>query len=79
MKLRVVKRIRANKNDYLANFSGDYNDTFNSEYTYFLVMPDHTYARIKLNLYYIENWSIWLDIKILFKTVWQGVFERNGI
>lgn len=49
LKLRVVKRIRANKNDYLANFSGDYSDTFNSEYSYFLVMPDHTYAKIKLN------------------------------
>ena len=35
--------------------------------------------RVKLNLYYIENWSIWLDIKILIKTVWQGIFERNGI
>ncbi|MFM2145675.1 MAG: hypothetical protein RL732_511 [Bacteroidota bacterium] len=49
LKLRLVKRIRANKNDYLANFSGDYSDTFNSEYTYYLLLPDHTYTKIKLN------------------------------
>jgi exopolysaccharide biosynthesis polyprenyl glycosylphosphotransferase len=35
--------------------------------------------RVKLNIYYIENWSLWLDVKILFKTVWQAIFERNGI
>jgi len=23
----------------------------------------------KLDLYYIENWSLWLDLKILFKTI----------
>jgi lipopolysaccharide/colanic/teichoic acid biosynthesis glycosyltransferase len=26
--------------------------------------------RIKYDVWYIENWSIWLDLKILFKTVW---------
>ncbi len=26
--------------------------------------------RIKLDVWYVENWSFWLDIKILFKTVW---------
>ena len=26
--------------------------------------------RIKLDIWYIEHWSFWLDIKILFKTVW---------
>ena len=35
--------------------------------------------RVRLNIYYIENWSIWLDVKILFKTIWQAIFERNGI
>lgn len=35
--------------------------------------------RIKLNIYYIENWSLWMDIKIIFKTLWQGIFERNGV
>jgi len=35
--------------------------------------------RVKLNIVYIENWSLWLDIKIIIKTVWQSLFERNGI
>jgi lipopolysaccharide/colanic/teichoic acid biosynthesis glycosyltransferase len=35
--------------------------------------------RVKLNVYYIENWSIWLDIKIILKTVWQAVVKSNGI
>ncbi|MCW1311249.1 MAG: exopolysaccharide biosynthesis polyprenyl glycosylphosphotransferase [Candidatus Parvarchaeota archaeon] len=26
--------------------------------------------RINYDIWYIENWSFWLDIKILFKTVW---------
>jgi lipopolysaccharide/colanic/teichoic acid biosynthesis glycosyltransferase len=29
---------------------------------------------IKLNTYYIENWSLWLDIKILAKSFWLLVF-----
>lgn len=40
-----------------------------------LAYPD----RIKLNLYYIENWSLWFDIRIIFKTIWQIVFRPNGI
>jgi len=35
--------------------------------------------RVKLNVYYIENWSIWLDIKIILKTVWQAVVKSNGV
>lgn len=35
--------------------------------------------RVKLNIVYIENWSLWLDIKIIIKTIWQAIFERNGI
>ncbi len=26
--------------------------------------------RIKLDVWYVEHWSFWLDLKILFKTVW---------
>jgi len=35
--------------------------------------------RIKLDIWYIDNWSIWLDLKILFKTVWVVIFTREGI
>lgn len=33
--------------------------------------------RIQLELYYVQNWSFWLDIKILFKTV-LVVLRRTG-
>lgn len=32
---------------------------------------------VRLDTSYIDNWSIWLDIKILLKTVWV-VFARTG-
>lgn len=35
--------------------------------------------RIKLDIWYIDHWSLWLDLKILFKTVWVVVFKREGI
>jgi exopolysaccharide biosynthesis polyprenyl glycosylphosphotransferase len=36
-----------------------------------------TEQRIQLELYYVQNWSFWLDIKILFKTAWV-VIKRTG-
>ena len=35
--------------------------------------------RIELDLWYIENWSFWLDIRILFKTVFGGVVNSEKI
>ena len=35
--------------------------------------------RIKLDIWYINNWSLWLDLKILFKTIWVVIFTREGI
>ena len=32
---------------------------------------------VRLDFYYIENWSIWLDISILLKTP-AAVFARKG-
>lgn len=34
--------------------------------------------RIKCDIYYIENWSIWLDIKILFMTLLKGFIHKNA-
>ena len=34
--------------------------------------------RIELDLYYIENWSILLDLKILLRTVCGGFLSRNA-
>lgn len=33
--------------------------------------------RIELEIYYAQNWSLWLDIKILFKTLWV-VIKKHG-
>jgi lipopolysaccharide/colanic/teichoic acid biosynthesis glycosyltransferase len=33
--------------------------------------------RTKYDLWYVENWSLWLDLKIIARTVMQTVFE-NG-
>ena len=33
--------------------------------------------RIEYDLYYIENWSVGLDIKIMWLTVVRGLFHRN--
>ncbi len=34
--------------------------------------------RIECDIYYIKNWSLWLDIKILFMTVWKGFVHKNA-
>jgi lipopolysaccharide/colanic/teichoic acid biosynthesis glycosyltransferase len=34
--------------------------------------------RLALDVWYVDHHSIWLDVKILFKTVWQ-VLARRGI
>ena len=34
--------------------------------------------RVKLDLWYINNWSIWLDLHILIKTVFEVIRKRNA-
>lgn len=34
--------------------------------------------RFTLDVWYVDNWSVWLDIKILLKTFWK-VLKREGI
>jgi len=34
--------------------------------------------RLEFDLYYILNWSLWFDIKILFMTVWRGFFHKKA-
>ena len=34
--------------------------------------------KFKLDVWYVDNWSLWLDIKIFFLTYWK-VLKREGI
>jgi lipopolysaccharide/colanic/teichoic acid biosynthesis glycosyltransferase len=34
--------------------------------------------KFRLDVWYVDNWSLWLDIKIIFLTVWK-VLKREGI
>lgn len=35
-------------------------------------------ARIEHDLWYIDNWSVWLDLKIMFLTMWRGLFHPHA-
>jgi len=34
--------------------------------------------KFKLDIWYVDNWSVWLDIKIIFITIWK-IIKREGI
>lgn len=34
--------------------------------------------RIEYDIYYIENWTLWLDIKIIFMTFFTGFINKNA-
>jgi undecaprenyl phosphate N,N'-diacetylbacillosamine 1-phosphate transferase len=35
--------------------------------------------RIELDVWYIDHWSLWLDVKILFRTLWCVLVTREGL
>jgi len=35
-------------------------------------------TRFKMDVWYVDNWSFWLDIRIIFLTVWK-VISREGV
>jgi exopolysaccharide biosynthesis polyprenyl glycosylphosphotransferase len=39
---------------------------------------EHTAERVKLDLWYINNWSLWLDLLILIKTIFEVLRRRNA-
>jgi putative colanic acid biosynthesis UDP-glucose lipid carrier transferase len=40
--------------------------------------PEKLRRRIELDLYYIEHWSLWLDIRIIARTPWAVVSAENA-
>ena len=34
--------------------------------------------KFKLDVWYVDNWSLWLDIKIIAMTIWK-ILQREGI
>jgi putative colanic acid biosysnthesis UDP-glucose lipid carrier transferase len=39
---------------------------------------DKMEKRVEYDLYYIENWSLWFDVKIILKTILKGFFNKNA-
>ncbi|HNB57005.1 MAG TPA: sugar transferase, partial [bacterium] len=41
--------------------------------------PELMQKRVNHDIWYIENWSFWLDIQIIFLTVWQMIkYDTKG-
>ena len=40
--------------------------------------PESMRMRVRYDLYYIENWSVWFDLRIMVLTVFKGFVHENA-
>jgi lipopolysaccharide/colanic/teichoic acid biosynthesis glycosyltransferase len=40
--------------------------------------PSDVTEKLEYDLRYVEQWTIWLDVAILFKTAVEFLFHRSG-
>jgi lipopolysaccharide/colanic/teichoic acid biosynthesis glycosyltransferase len=43
-----------------------------------LVNQDDIAERLAYDLRYVEQWTIWLDVSIMFKTAMEVLFHKSG-
>jgi lipopolysaccharide/colanic/teichoic acid biosynthesis glycosyltransferase len=55
-----------------AQIHGLRGDVFNQEEN-----KIRTRKRVEYDIWYIENWILWLDIQIILETVWQMIKRKN--
>ena len=58
-----IRRLSEGHNNYIAALTRD---------------PEKMRRRVQMDLYYIEHWSLWMDLKILAKTPLVGFVNRNA-
>jgi len=34
--------------------------------------------RLDCDLYYLQNWSFWFDLRIIWLTIYSGLFDKNA-
>src|SRR5262249_10336020 len=39
---------------------------------------DQLHQRVEPDLYYIEHWSLWLDVRIIVATLFKGLWDKNA-
>ena len=39
---------------------------------------DKMKKRVEFDLYYIEHWSLWFDLAIIFRTMFTGFTDKNA-